>query len=160
MKSIWIALVLLASVVVVAQTTTFKSTRDGFQITAPTATFTELRAGTYGGSDSQGDYTITVTTYTRELTKDDFLRIVAALSDGHTMVTSKDDLGFGDAPAVMRLWKTSTGKQVNWITFKGTRVYDIAFASDREPNQIDFDKVNGFQESFKFYDCFLLEGCK
>jgi len=160
MKSIWIALVLLASVVAVAQTTTFKSTRDGFQVTAPTASFTELRAGTYGGSDEQGDYSVTVTTYTRELTKDDFLQIVAVLANGHTMVTSRDNLDYEGQLGVIRLWKTSTGKQLNWITFKGTRVFDIAFASDREANQINFDKVNAFDESFKFIDCFLPEGCK
>jgi hypothetical protein len=160
MKSILIALVLLASVAAVAQTTTFKSTSDGFQVTAPTASFTELRAGTYGGSDEQSYYSVTVTTYTRELTKDDFLKIVAALADGHTIVTSRENLDVDGSPAVLRLWKTSTGKEVNWITFKGTKVYQITFASDREANQINFDKVNAFDDSFKFYGCFLPEGCK
>jgi hypothetical protein len=160
MKNILIALVLLASVAAVAQTTTFKSTDGHFQVTAPTTSFTELRAGTYGGSDAQGDYSVTVTTYTRELTKDDFLRIVAALADGHTVVTSREDLDVDGSLAVLRLWKTSTGKAANWITFKGTRVYIITFASDRDANSINFDLVNAFVNSFKFYDCFLPEGCK
>src|SRR5208337_3033303 len=43
MKSILIVLVLLASVIAVAQTTTFKSTSEGFQVVAPTASFAELR---------------------------------------------------------------------------------------------------------------------
>ena len=126
-------------------------TFDHFQVTPPpNTTFTELRAGTYGGSDAQGDYSVTVTLYTRELTKADFLRIVAALSDGHAMVTSRDNLDFFGQPGVMRLWKTSTGKACNWITFKGVRVYQITFASDRDANQINFDVVNNFMASFEF----------
>ncbi len=142
--------VLLLATFTAAQTTTFNSASDGFQVTSPTATFTELRPGTYGGSDSQGDYSVTVTRYTRELMKDDFLRIVVVLSDGHTMVTSKDDLDFEGQPGVMRLWKTSTGKECNWITFKGARVYQITFASDREADGINFNTVNDFMNSFKF----------
>jgi len=51
-------------------------------------------------------------------------------------------------------------KMANWITAKGNKFYQIIFGSDRTAEQLDFDKMNAFQESFKFYGCFLPEGCK
>lgn len=171
MKNILIALVLLASVAAVAQTTTFKSTNDGFQVTAPTSDFKQisvenktttdgfpLSVATYAGSDSQGDYIVVVTTYDREITKDRFLAL--ANSQKGEPVTSRDDLDFGGQYGVLRLVRTPEGKMANWMTFKGKRFYQIIFGSRLAAEQINFDQVNAFVDSFKFVECWLPEGCK
>jgi len=175
MKNTLIALVLLASVAAVAQTTTFKSARDGFQITAPTAKFGQVdtSSGTtadgfpftttaYAGTDSQGDYIVEVTTYDRDITKD---RLIAlANSQKGEIYMSKNDLEIDGQYAVLRMVRVTEGgvqhKMANWITAKGNKFYQIIFGSDRTAEQLDFDKMNAFQESFKFYGCFLPEGCK
>jgi len=171
MKSILIALVLLASVAAVAQTTTFKSTSDGFQISVPAANFKQISqkngstqdgfpfvSATYAGDNSQGDYIVIVTTYDREVTKERFLAL--ANSPRGEIVTSRDDLDFDGQYGVLRLVKTPQGKLANWMTFKGDRFYQIIFGSSLTAEQINFDEVNAFVNSFKFVECFLPEGCK
>jgi uncharacterized protein YxeA len=171
MKTTLIALlVLLASVVAVAQTTTFKSTSDNFQISVPAANFKQIRTGTlttrdgfpltvttYAGDNPQGDYIVIVTTYDREITKDRFLEL--ANSQKGELVTSKDDLDFDGQYGVLRLVKTPEGKMANWMTFKGKKFYQIIFGSTLTAEQLNFDEVNAFVDSFKFYGCWLPEGC-
>src|SRR5271157_3035529 len=174
MKNILIALVLLASVAAVAQdkpVTTFKSADDGFQISVPAANFKQVttKTGTtadgfpftvraYAGDNPQGDYLVVVTTYDREITKERFLAM--ANTQRGELVTSRDDLDFDGQFGVLRLVKTPQGKMANWMTFKGRKFYQIMFGSALEANQINFDEVNAFVDSFKFYGCMLPEGCK
>ena len=171
MKNILIALVLLASVAAVAQTTTFKSTSDSFKITAPTAKFGQVTtsSGTtqdgfpftttsYAGTDSQGDYIVEVTTYDRDITKDRLIALANAQKG--EIYGRREDLDVDGQYAVLRMVRTPQGKMANWVTARGKKVYQIIFGSALAANQIDFDKVNGFVNSFKFYDCLLPEGCK
>jgi hypothetical protein len=165
MKNILIAmLVLLASVAAVAQdkpVTTLQSPTDGFRISVPAANFKFIstKTGTtadgvsftesqYAGDNPQGDYIVVVTTYNLEITKDHFL--VLANSVQGSPVTSRDDLDFDGAYGVLRLVRTPQGKMANWMTFKGKRFYQIIFGSPLEANQINFDEVNAFVNSFKF----------
>ena len=169
-----------------AQVTAFKSTNDGFQVSVPAANFkllgTETKRGwyvfplqtwwgapkttadgspvtqtTYAGNNSQGDYRVVVATYDREITKDRFLALVN--TQRGELVTSKDDLDFDGQYGVLRLVKTPEGKMANWMTFKGKKFYQIIFGSSLTAEQINFDEVNAFVNSFKFVECFLPEGC-
>lgn len=174
MKNILIALVLLASVAAVAQTkpvATFKSASDGFQISVPAANFKFLgtenktmqdanpvTVDTYAGDNSQGDYIVIVTSFEREVTKGHFLAL--ANSQRGEIVTSRDDLDFDGQPGVLRLVTTPEGRMANWMTYRGKKFYQIIFGSRLAADNINFDEVNAFVDSFKFYDCFLPEGCK
>jgi uncharacterized protein YxeA len=171
MKNILIALVLLASVAAVAQTTTFKSTNDGFQVSVPAADFKQVSTKTgnttdgfpftetvYAGSNSQGDYIVIATTYDREITKDRLLAL--ANTNRGEIVTTRDDLEFDGQYGVLRLVRTPQGKMADWMTSKGNKFYQIIFGSTLEANQINFDQVNAFVDSFKFIGCWLPEGCK
>jgi len=160
MKFLPVLLVLLAAAAS-AQVTTFKSAADGFQVSVPAANFKLVgtKTGTtadgfpftedqYAGDNPQGDYIVTVTTYDREVTKD---RLVAlANTYKGEIVTSRDDLDVDGQYAVLRLTKTPQGKMANWMTAKGSRFYQIIFGSDKTAEQINFDEVNAFVDSFKF----------
>jgi hypothetical protein len=154
-----------------AQTTTFKSISDGFQISVPAANFKQIgtenkttRDGfpvivtNYAGDNPQGDYIVVVATYDREITKERFLEL--ANTQRGEPVTSKDDLDFDGQYGVLRLVRTPQGKMANWMTYKGNKFYQIIFGSGLTAEQINFDEVNAFVNSFKFYGCFLPEGCK
>ena len=169
MKNILIALVLLASVAAVAQTTTpvttFKSSTDGFQISVPAANFKQIgtQTGTtadgfnfttvnYAGDNYQGDYVVVVTTYDRVITKEHLL----ALADAQhgVIYKSTNDLDFDGQYGVLRMVRVTEGgvehKMANWMTSKGNKFYQIIFGSDRTADKINFDEINAFCDSFKF----------
>jgi hypothetical protein len=157
--------VLLLASFAAAQVTTFKSTSDGFQISVPAANFKQIdtqegktvdgfafTTATYAGDNPQGDYIVVVTTYDRVITKD---RLIALADAQHGEIyMSKNDLDMDGQYAVLRMVRSTQGgvehKMANWMTAKGNKFYQVIFGSDKTAQQINFDEINAFCDSFKF----------
>jgi hypothetical protein len=144
---------------------TFTSTSDNFRISVPAANFKQIATKTgntvdgfpftetqYAGDNPQGDYIVVVTTFDRVITKE---RLIALANTQHGEIYGRaDDLDVDGQYAVRRMVRVTEGgvehKMANWMTAKGTKFYQIIFGSDLTAQQINFDEMNAFCESFKF----------